>query len=284
MAKKDRKTKEPEYLVSALNTPMLNYREYYMTGQEKLVTFLIAAAAGALVGMSFYGGLFPDEDGNATTATLISNIVVIVLSALIANLVYFPLRTKQLKKKRKALLTAQFRSLLDSMAVSISSGMNVSDAILKSRSDLVSEFSEESLIVKEVDELIRGVKNNIRIEEMMRFFGERSEINDIVNFASVFEICYRAGGNMKDIIRRTSNIISEKISINAEIETTLSSNKLQFSAMLVVPVVLVLLLRSMSSSFAASFATSAGVIANTVAIGIFVLAYKIGDKILKVKG
>jgi hypothetical protein len=47
---------------------------------------------------------------------------------------------------------------------------------------------------------------------------------------------------------------------------------------------MMLLLRTMSSDFAASFSTVPGVIAITVAIGIFVLSYKLGQKIMDVKG
>ena len=132
--------------------------------------------------------------------------------------------------------------------------------------------------------MIDGMQNSIPIVEMLVSLGERSEIEDIKNFGAVFEICYRAGGNMKDIVRRTNSIISEKIEISEEIETALTSNKSQFTAMMVIPVVLVLLLRLMSSSFAASFATAPGVIAITIAIGIFIGAYKIGQKIMDIKG
>ena len=132
--------------------------------------------------------------------------------------------------------------------------------------------------------MIDGIQNNIPIEDMMKSLGERSEIEDIKNFGTVFEICYRAGGNMKDIVRRTNNIISEKIEISNEIETALASNKSQFSAMMVIPVVLMLMLRMMSSSFAASFATIPGIISITIAIGLFFAAYKLGQKIMNIKG
>ena len=89
---------------------------------------------------------------------------------------------------------------------------------------------------------------------------------------------------MKDIVRRTNNIIGEKIEIANEIETALASNKSQFSAMMVIPVVLMLMLRMMSSSFAASFATMPGIISITIAIGLFFAAYKLGKKIMDIKG
>ena len=52
--------------------------------------------------------------------------------------------------------------------------------------------------------------------------------------------------------------------------------------MMVIPIVLMIMLKSMSSQFAQSFATVPGVIATTVAIGIFFLAYKLGEKIMDI--
>ena len=153
------------------------------------------------------------------------------------------MRCQQLKDKRKKELTQQFRSLLEALAVSLSSGMNMSESLVSAFNDLKIEYSENAYIVSEVKEMIDGIQNNIPIEDMMKSLGERSEIEDINNFGTVFEICYRAGGNMKDIVRRTNNIIGEKIEIANEIETALASNKSQFSAMMVIPVVLMLMLR-----------------------------------------
>lgn len=278
-----KKNQEPQFIMSALNSPMLNYKIYVMNNQEKMMTFLMAFVVGGIVGLTFYGGQFRDVDGIATTATSISNIVIFILAGIIACFVFFPMRCKQLQEKRKRELTMQFRSLLEALAVSLSSGMNMSEALVSAYSDLKVEYSETAYIVAEVKEMIDGVQNNIPIEEMMKSLGERSQIDDIRNFGIVFEICYRAGGNMKDIVRRTNSIISEKIEITEEIQTALTSNKSQFNAMMVIPVVLMIMLRMMSSSFAASFATAAGIFAITIAIGIFYVAYRLGQKIMDVK-
>lgn len=281
MAKKE---KEPQYIFSVLNTPMLNYRVYYMSLQEKILNVLLAFFVGGLVGLVFYGGQFPDEAGNPTRATMISNCIVFVAVGAIAIKVYMPMRSEMLRQKRKQLLTRQFRSLLEALSVSLSTGMNMSDSLISAYNDLKTEYSSDAYIVHEVAEMISGMENNIPIEDMLVSFGQRSEVDDAVNFSRVFSVSYRAGGNLKDIVRRTSSIISEKIEINEEIETVLTSNKSQFTAMMVIPVVLVLMLRLMSSQFAASFATVPGVIAMTIAIGIFVAAYKLGQKIMDVKG
>ncbi len=281
MAKKNR---GPEYIPSALNTPMLNYCEYYMSSAEKFKTAIIAVAVGGAAGLIFYGGQFKDEDGIATMATYISNVIIFLTIGIIAAKVYMPMRVKQLKAKRKSQLTHQLMDLLSALTSSLSGGMNMQESLESAYHDLTLEYSDKAYIVLEVAEMLNGIKNNVQLEDTINSFGERSEIEDIRNFAIVFSMCYRTGGNLKDIVRRTNDIISEKVEIKEEIETAISSNKTQLNVMMVVPIVFVLMLRFMSSSFAESFATVAGVIANTVAIVMFIVAYKLGQSIVNIEG
>ena len=53
--------------------------------------------------------------------------------------------------------------------------------------------------------------------------------------------------------------------------------------MIVMPIVLIGMIKSMSPDFASNYATPAGIAATTVAIIIFVLAYKVGKEILNIK-
>lgn len=280
MAKKE---KIQKYVPSALNTPMLNYKVYVMNRQEWLINFLAIFIVGGLVGLVFYGGLFKDEDGYATAATGISNLIVFGLVGAIAAKVVMPMRRNSKLNKRKIVVTKQFRSFLDALATSLSSGMNMTESLSNALNDLINQYTEHSYIVAEVKEMIAGINNNIQLEDMLADFARRSEIVDIDNFAKVFAICYRAGGNMKEIVRRTSSIITEKIEITEEIETAITSNKTQFNAMMIIPVLLVTMMRLMSSEFSKSFGTPVGVVAMTVAIGIFYGAYRFGQKIMDVK-
>lgn len=276
--------KSAEYIYSPLNTPMRDYRVYHMSKMEKLQSVLISFFAGGAVGLVFYGGQFLDEDGLATSATMIGNIIIFLVVGLIATRIFIPMREKQLKNKRTRELTNQFREFLSSLTTSLSSGMNMQESIASAHRDLVIQFTDKSYIVEETTEMMKGLKNGLILEDMFKFFGERSGVEDISNFAIVFAICYRKGGNIKDIVRRTYDIISEKVGISEEIETSIASNKMQFNCMLVIPIIMVIMLRTMSSSFAASFSTIIGVIGVTVAIIIFVIAYKIGQDIMDVKG
>lgn len=284
MARKNgekKRQKPQQYVISLMNNQMLDYRIYVMRLWERLLYFLIGAVAGALVGYVFYGDLFL-ADGVATQATVISNGVVCGLFAILAGSLFLPFRRNQLQKKRQATLRNQFRDLLASLSSSLSSGKNVTDSFLSARSDLSLQHSAQSYIVIEVDEILAGMQNNIPVENMLRDFAKRTGISDIEDFASVFEVCYRRGGNLKDVIRRTNEVLSDKMSCADEIETKLSSNKSQLVIMGIMPLGIMSMLRFTNSGFAQNFSSPAGVAAITVGIGLFLAAFYLGWRILRI--
>ena len=273
---------EPQFIPSVLNNQMLNYKVYYMSFTEKLIYFLLTFIAGGVVGLIFYGGLFKSE-GEATTATMISNIVVFCLIGLIAAKFFVPAIRRNLKNKRDKVLRKQFMNLLEDLSVSLAAGNTLNDSFINAKSDMQNQYSEKDMIIQELSEIISGMDNGYTLEEMMTAFGQRAGNEDIENFANVISNCYRMGGNFKDVIRKTRNIISDKIAIEEEIETKFASNKLQHNAMCLMPIALVGMLKLSSASFAANLSSFLGVIITTIAIGIFVASYFWGQKIIDIE-
>ncbi len=282
MAKK-KKDLEPQYYYSKLNNPMINYNVYYMSLKEKIAYTLISMVAGGIVGFIFYGNLFMNN-GEATFATQISNTVVILGVGIIASKIFIPIVQENLKEKRQTQLKMQFRDMLDSLATSFTSGDNAMNAFHNAYEDVKRQYSSESLIAKELYEIIIGMDNNISLEESLNDFAFRSGLEDIKDFTNVFNIAYEKGGDMKNVVRNCYNLIGEKIEIQEEIKTKITSNKTQQRIMSVAPIIIVGFLKMSSSSFAENFATVKGVVVITVAIGIFIGAYKYGEKITDIKG
>ena len=274
---------EPEYILSSINTSLLNYKVYKMKKMERLVYFLGLLVAGGIIGFLFYGGLFKNEEG-ATTLTKISNGIVFIGGGLIANKIFMPILQDKLKNKRLSKLKIQFRDFLAALSTSMSSGMNVNDSLIAAYSDLCEQYSKDSYIAVETKEMLDGIQNNAPIEDTIYSLGMRSGVDDIANFATVFSVCYRTGGNLKEVIKRSSDLISEKMIIMEEINTKITSNRMQLNVMMVVPIVMMALMKMMSSEFAESFASPMGVTAITVAVGIFIGAYKMGRKIMDIRG
>ncbi|MBQ2943208.1 MAG: hypothetical protein IJD93_00715 [Ruminococcus sp.] len=283
MSKKNKSLNEPLYEVSGTNRQMINYKVYKMTGNEKALYFILAFIIGAAVAYLFYGGIGKDEYGNPTIITYICDVLIMALVGFAAGRIFVPIRKEQIILNRKKKLRTQFIDLLDSLATSISSGKNVPNAFIAAREDLLVQYQPDAYIVQEVDNIISGIQNNIDVSSMLINFGERSGIQDIRTFGRVFETAYSKGANLKDVVRNSHMILSNKCEIEVEIETKVASNKNEQNIMIIMPVILILMIKMAGADFAANFTTPTGILCTTIAVITFVVAYFIGRKILKIE-
>lgn len=274
---------EPQYYKSATNIPVLNYRVYRMSRLEKVLYAVVAFVVGALVGYLFYGGIGVDEFGNPTTLTYLLNTVVMVVTGVVAARLFLPIRNEQLRVARQNKLKSQFRDMLEAISTSLSAGKNVQDSFAAVYADLKNQYEEDAFILQELYVINAGLVNGITIEQLLDDFGKRSGCEDIQDFASVFEICYRKGGNIRDTIRNTYDILSDKMAIAEEIETVVTGSKSEQSLMLIMPVVLIGMIKFGSPEFAANFVTSSGLAATTIALVLFVASYFLGRLVLDIK-
>lgn len=281
--KKKEKELEPKYYMSETNMPVLNYKVYYMGKLEKILTFLLAFAVGAAIGYLFYGGIGKDADGNPTQITHILNVTISGIVGLITAKIYMPIAVKNKIEKRYLALRLQFRELLDTLNTSIGSGKNVTDSFKSAYDDLRIIYADDSYIVRELLVINSGLDNNIPIERLLKDFGERSSIDDISSFANIFETSYRKGGNIKEIIDSTQQIISDKMEVELEIQTIITSSATELKIMSVMPIVLIAMIKLMSAEFAANFVSPAGLISSTIALVMIVIAYIVGKWIMDIK-
>lgn len=281
MAKKQ--DRGPQTIPSPLNNPMINYAEYYMSVAEKLGAFVLLFFAGGIVGNIFYGGLFKRE-GEATPATRVSNVVIFIVVGLICFKVFLPAVRNMLKNRRDKALRTQFRDMLETLSTSLASGNTVMDSFSNVRGDLLNQYTEDDLIIRELSEILAGLHNGLTLETMLTAFGERSGNEDIQNFSNVIANCFRIGGDFKTAVRKTRDVITEKMAIEEEIQTKVSSNKLQHNAMCVMPIILVAMMKAMSDTFAENLSSLIGVFITTIAIAIFIASYFWGKKIIDIGG
>lgn len=280
---KKKKSQEPEFYLSATNIQTINYKVYYMKPLEKVITFLVAFFIGAAIGYLFYGGIGKDEFGQPTTITWVLNIMIPVVIGTIAGKLFIPIRIKSLIDKRKKELNHQFRDMLEALTTSLGAGKNVNDSFISVYEDLKIQYNSDAYILKELEVIHSGIHNNVPIEDILDDFGMRSDNEDIRSFANVFKISYRKGGNIKDIIRNTHSILSDKMEITEDIETLVTSNRLEQNIMIVMPIILISIIKLMSPEFANNFVTPTGVISTTVSIVVFVIAYFVGKAVLDIK-
>lgn len=274
---------EPQWLRSPINTKVYNYRVYHLTLGEVIVYGLLAFAVAGAVGYLFFGGLGKDAEGARTTTTNVLDAIVVAVSGALATRYYLRVRAAQIRDTRRKTLERQFRDLLESVSTSLSAGSTVIRAFDDARADLSNQYADDAPIVQELNVIVAGFHNNIRIEDMIRDLGERSGSADVKSFANVFEIAYLRGADMKEAVRNAHLIISEKMAMNEEIETSFVASKNESLIMVALPVVLVAVLKSSGGSFATALATPVGVLCTLVAVGMFIGAYAISRKIMTIE-
>ncbi len=259
------KKKEPYQVKQALIGEATDYNVYFPSIKEKILWFVIGMAVSGAVLYIFY-----------------EKIAVSVLVGAVCGLAFIPMRTKQVIKKRQQKLTAQFRGLLDALSTSIGAGKNMFDSFAAAADDLTVQFSADADIVKEVQTICMGINNNIPIEKLLLNFAERSGLDDIYNFANVFATCYKKGANIKDVIKNTATILGDKIEIQMELETMVSGQKNEQNIMLVMPVLFILLMKSMGGDLI-DLQSPVGLMSVSAAIIIFIASYFVSKKILDIK-
>ena len=281
--KKMKEKMEPQYYRSVSGDRTLNYHVYYMSTLEKILYFLLAFAAGAAAGYLFYGGIGKDEYGDPTVLTYILNTMIMLVCGMVAGKLFLPVRNQQILDSRQKKLRSQFRDMLEALATSLGSGKNIPESFLSAYKDLENQYEEGTFILQELKIINNGIVNGITVEELIGDFGRRSACPDIEDFAGVFEVCYRRGGNIRETIRNTCRIIADKMAVAQEIETTVTGSKNEQYIMLVLPVLMVGMIKMSSPDFAANFASPSGIISTTIGIALFAASYFVGKKLLDIK-
>ncbi|HYF75185.1 MAG TPA: hypothetical protein VD757_01250 [Candidatus Nitrosocosmicus sp.] len=244
-----------------------DYNIYCMSAEEKLISILAAGAVIFAAGFVFYRS--------------------IVLSLLILPLalLYPGIRRKDIIQKRKTELNLQFREALYSISSSLSAGKSIETAFLDAQKELMIQYPDAgTYIIMELGQINRRIAMNETVERVLADFADRSHIEDIMNFAEVFAICKRTGGNLVQVVKNTAEIISEKIDVRQEINVMLTEKRLEHKILNLMPVLIVLLLSTSAEEFMTPvFSEPLGRGAMTFSLVLFAAAYFISRKIMDIE-
>ena len=93
--------------------------------------------------------------------------------------------------------------------------------------------------MKEWNYMIRQMKMNLGMEQILEEFSGRVDQEDVRNFVTVIATVKKSGGNMAKVIRQTMSQIQEKEELNQEIDTVIAAKKMEFLVMAVIPFVII---------------------------------------------
>ncbi len=193
-------------------------------------------------------------------------------------------RLKQEKRARNNLLSLQFRESILSVSTALNAGYSVENAFIEAYHDMRSMYGEDAAITMEYRRMVMKLRENEPIEYIIKDFAMNSDIEDIYDFANVFEAAKRIGGDMTKIIKRAAANISEKIDVKREIETSVSAKRYEIRVMELVPFGILLYLQVTSEEFlSVLYHNITGVALMTVCLGIYGAGFYMAEKILQIE-
>lgn len=187
--------------------------------------------------------------------------------------------------KQMSKLNLQFKDLLYSLSASISSGRHMSEAIVEAHSNLSVMYSSDDLIMKELSYMKQNIlENNESDRLLLSDFAKRSCCEDIRNFVRVYIICRNLGGDLEKIISRASDILTDKMNIQREIQALTAQKKFEGLIIAFMPPVMLLILNLVSPSYIAPlYGSLAGRLIMTGCLAVIVWGALLIKKISRVK-
>ncbi|MBP1961766.1 type II secretion system F family protein [Paenibacillus aceris] len=261
-----KKVKIPNVLPPRSTHALIDYQHYHLTAQQKATAILMLALPAFIVGYIFYK----------------SFILAAVISAV--GLVFPRIRKQQLIQIRKNKLYVQFKQALSCLSSSMTVGKSIETAFQETLEDLKLLYPDPAcLIVIEFSIICRKVENGEPIEAALKNFADRSHLEDVISFTDVFLTCKRTGGNLVEVMKRTSAVIGEKLEITQDINVMIAQKRFESRVLLFAPIVIVAVLAFSSPEYMQPMYTGSGVLIMSGCLSILGGCYMLTQKIMNIK-
>lgn len=187
-------------------------------------------------------------------------------------------------EKNKKILKNQFREMILSMATNLKVGYSPENAFLEAYVDLRNLYGTNSKIFYELEVIKKGLSVNRSFGSLLRDFEKECKVEEITEFVDIFCLAEKTGGNLVEIIDSTANMISQKISVDEEIDVIIRAGKLERQLMMVIPFLIIFYIESTNRNFFAPlYHNLTGILVMSVCLCIYLVAVKISGKIISIR-
>ncbi|MFF2017602.1 type II secretion system F family protein [Paenibacillus sp. NPDC058177] len=246
-------------------TVLPDYKVYILSSWQKNTAILIGSLLLYGVGYLFY------HHG-------------LIALVLVPGGAYAPrLLRDYLHNRRRMGLTLQFKQTLFSLSSSLSAGRSVENAFREAVQDLhMLDPEGGGDMIAELNIICARMENGQPVEEALHDFSARAGLEDVERFADVFTVCKRTGGDLVEVVRRTSTVIGEKLDIQQEIAVSIAQKKFEAKALLISPLAMIMFMSLTAGDYMQPMYTGLGMIISTLALSGLFLCYLWTSKIMNI--
>lgn len=208
--------------------------------------------------------------------------ILAVLPMTVLGVLFYRSRVREKIKKQEENLELQFKECVVSVATAMRAGYAVENAFRESEQDMLLLYGPDAMICRELALIRRGLILNIPMEELLHNFAGRSNREMVRQFADVFVIAKRSGGDLAEIMQNTAKSIREQVEVRSEIATVLSGRRMEMTIMQLVPFgILGYISLTSPGYFDTLYGNMKGILTMTICLVVYLAAYVLGEKIMQ---
>lgn len=245
---------------------LTHYEHYHLNKRELLAAAAVGCAA-------IYGAVF-----------LFYQSAAVSFLASIFGLLAPRFRRTALRQRRKERLKLQFKEALFSLTSSLAAGRSIENAFRSTLEDLKLLYTDPRTdILQEFQIICYRLDNAESLEQALRNMAERAQIDEMTQFVDALAACKRSGGDLVEVMKRTSMIISEKLGIEQEIRVMIAQKKFEARIMMAVPFVFLSFLNVMASDYMAPLYSGFGYVLLTASLGLLLGCFWLMNRIMSIR-
>lgn len=204
------------------------------------------------------------------------------------TLLFVPVLWRSDKEKyisnTKQRLRLEFKDVIVILAGNLNVGYSLENAFVRTEREIRRLYGDKSLLEDELHVISNGLNYNRTLEQMLLELGERSDIEEIRECGELLVISKQYGGNMINIIHQIASNLSERLSVELEIQTAISAKKLESKIMLLTPFVIITYMRIINQSYICIlYETVLGKAVMTAALLVLVFAAMWSERIVRIE-
>lgn len=185
---------------------------------------------------------------------------------------------------RKRRLREEFKDMIIMLSGNLNVGYSLENSFIRTAEDMRKLYGDKGMLQPEMQSIINGLRCNCDIEILLKAFGDRSGIAEIADCADLIAAAKRHGGDTIQIIRQVARNLSERSSVEAEIEATIAAKQLEGRIMMIMPFAVVWYMRVTNGSYMEIlYQTLAGNLVMGLGLALILLAGWIINRITQIE-
>ncbi len=189
---------------------------------------------------------------------------------------------KAQKEKRMLALDIQFKDALLYFRNGLDAGYSPEHSIVDAARGLESLYGRKNEITKGFETMAGKISTGTSLEQAFTEFAENTGVQRIKEFADLFRILKRTGGNLNRVIRRTIANLTDSINLRRDLNVVIAAKKGEFNIMSAIPYGILLYLKLLAPEMSAPlYHNTFGISFMTGVLLCCILCYIFGRMVIK---